>query len=373
MSGVYDISGVLLADLGGSGERYRALRTGHYSEKRPYWVLHLDCGRKYWSVSNVKSMIDSMQTNGLNQLQLHFSEDRGFRFELNDMTIVTTDGDEFDLSDCVSTDLGGAWSETDMDEIIVYARSKDIEIVPSLDMPGHMSKILTEFPQFRYKSAYAWTLNAKDQSAVKFALAIVEKYATYFISRGCRYWNIGADEVGNNGGYGRWKYLDSSDIPDFVEFVNTIADFVSSMGMIPRAFNDGILYGENYSNLFNKNIEIYDWCSDNLMGETGIQPLSVLIENNYKLINTRYSWYLIVPATNSRTSNSDLEKADLLKNFYNGTASYDQDGACLAVWCDNDSTNDGGDAAMASILGNIASMGTGIGLTLAQIDYPIIT
>lgn len=371
---VYDKNGNLIGDIGGgSSGSYRALRTGTLSTKRPYWILHLDCGRKYFSVTNIKTMIDSMHENGLNQLQLHFSEDKGFRFALNNMTVVTTDGNSFDLSNCVSTDLGGALSESDMDEIIVYARSKNVDIVPSLDMPGHMSKLLTEFPQFRYNSSYSWTLNATDESAVKFALAIVEKYANYFISRGCKYWNIGADEIGYAGtGIGRWKFINSADISKFVEFVNTIADLVTAMGMVPRAFNDGILYNGNYANLFNKNIEIYNWCSATLMDETGIQDVSALVRNGYKLINTNYDWYFIVPSSNSKTSNPRVENANILKAFKNGTTTDDQSGACICIWCDNDSTADGGDAALASILADIVSLGRGIALTLPNLTYPII-
>lgn len=359
---VYDKNGNLIGNVGG----------GTVVRNRPYWILHLDCGRKYFSVSNIKTIIDEMQENGLNQLQLHFSEDRGLRFALNDMTIVTTDGNQYDLSDCVSTDLGGSLSESDMDEIIVYARSKDIDIVPSFDMPGHMTKILTEFPQFKYYENYAWTLNATNSDAVKFALAIVEKYAKYFKTRGCKFWNIGADEVGYNGALGRWSMLTSSDIPTFVNFVNQVAELLISMGFIPRAFNDGVLYNGNYSNLYNKNIELYNWCSGSLMGENGIRSADVLVSNNYTLINTNYDWYFIVPSSNSRTSNTAVENANILKVFKNGTTAYDQSGACICVWCDNDTTADGGNAALSSILADIRSLGIGIGLTVPNLDYPII-
>jgi len=358
----YDKSGNLVANIG----------QGHGLTPRPYWVFHLDCARKYFSVANIKTMIDAMQENGLNQFQMHFSEDRGFRFELNDMIVVTTDGDEYDLSDCVSTDLGGALSESDMDEIIMYAREKNIDVVPSLDMPGHMSKILTEFPQFKYYKNSAWTLDATNTTAVKFALAIVEKYATYFSSRGCKYWNIGADEVGYSA-YGRWKYLESADIPTFVEFVNTVARLITSMGMIPRAFNDGIIYNADYANLFDKNIQIYNWCNATIMAETGIQDVDVLVKNNYSLINTNYSWYFIVPTDNSMTRKQAIEANTLLKAFKNGTTAHDQSGACICVWCDSDTTADGGDAALNGILAYIDSFGIGIQATLNQLDYPIIT
>lgn len=338
----------------------------------PYWIFHLDCANTFFTVANIKSMIDAMSANGLNQLQLHFAESNGFRFALNDMLVVTTDGNEYDLSSCVSTTRGGALSESDMDEIIVYAYSKNIDVVPSLDMPGHMGAILTEFPQFRYYQDYSFTLDATNESAVKFALAIVEKYATYFKSRGCKYWNIGADEVGYNGTrIGRWKFLNPTDIPTFVQFVNTVAEKVTSMGFVPRAFNDGLLYNANYANLFNKNIEIYNWCNSTIMDETGIQPVSAYTKNNYTLINTNYDWYFIVPSSNTRTDNTAVENANILKVFKNGTTTYDQAGACLCIWCDS-STSDGGNAALPSILADINSFGKGIKLTLESLDYPII-
>lgn len=361
---VYDKDGNLIGEVNSEG-------TGSGSSKvhRPYWVLHLDCGRKLFSVVNIKKMIDKMATCGMNQLQLHFVENLGFRFALNDMTIVTTDGDEYDLTSCVSTTNGGALSEADMDEIIVYARSKKIDIVPSLNMPGHMNPIIAAFPQFRYYTDRDWTLNVKDDTAVKFALAIVEKYAKYFASRGCTFWNIGADEIGSmDDSRGRWQYVNSEDIPTFVNFVNKVAELVTSMGFTPRAFNDGAIYGGNYANLYNKNIEIYSWC-ERFSGE---QPVNTLVKNGYTLINTNRDWYFIVPSSNSETRNELVENANILKEFKSGTTTYDQDGACICIWCDTGGTYDGGNAAINSILADIESFGIGIQLTLAQLDYPII-
>ncbi len=340
--------------------------------KRPYWILHLDCGRKYFSVANIKKMIDSMSKNGLNQLQLHFSEDTGFRFKLDDMNVITLRGNKYDISSCVSTDKGGYLSEFDMDSIISYASSKKIQVVPSLDMPGHMSKILTQFSRFRYRSEYAWTLNVKDKLAVEFAFAIIDKYASYFKSRGCEFWNIGADEVGfSDAGYGRWKFLNEDDIPDFINFINKAALCVSKHGLVPRIFNDSLFYNNSYKNYINKNIEIYSWTNGKIMGEN-IADIDTLVRNGYSLINTNISYYYIVPNSNNNTSLPLLEKNDILKNFANGTTTKDQDGTCFCVWCDSDKSSDGGDAALPSILGALDSFGKGISLCINNLDYPII-
>ena len=366
----YNLKDVELASVksaeGAIGAVYKAV------QKRPYWILHLDCARKYFSVTNIKSMIDAMYTSGMNQLQLHFSENSGFRLALDDMTIITEDGTEYDLSPIVTTTLGGYLSQADMDEIIVYAKSKSIDVVPSLDMPGHMTNILTTFTSFKYNNR-AWTLDCTNPTAVAFGLAIIDKFANYFSSRGCKYWNIGADEIVTvNNASGYWKNVPSDDIPYFIQFINKAAEVVAKHGMIPRVFNDGVLYGEDYGNYLNRNIEVYVWCSSTTEGDTNIVSSSVLEQNGFRLINTNKNWYFIVPTSNSRTSNSAVENANILKSFINGTLTTDQDGACICIWCDSDSTADGGDAALPSILADINSLGIGMSLTLPNLDYPVI-
>lgn len=374
---VYDLYGNSIGGGGGSssGGDYKSIEgviASNYNGpvKRPYWILHIDCGRKFFSVANLKTIINTMQTNGLNQLQLHFSDARACRFELDDMTVVTDDGVSYDISQITSTAGEYKLSQSDMDEIIVYANSKGIEVVPSLDMPGHMTCILDKFPQFKYRMP--WTLDCTNETAVKFALAIISKYAEYFSLRGCKYWNIGADEAGNNGtSSGRWGYFTEEEIPYFIEFINKAAGVVASHGMVPRVFNDPVLYGEDYSIYFNRNIEVYYWCSNGLLLDTKITPSDTLRKAGFKLINTNESWYHIIPGDNSET-HPEIEVNSLLKAMKDATLAYDQDGACICVWCDSDFTNDGGTAALPGIIDYIESFGVGIGLTLANIDYPII-
>lgn len=54
-------------------------------------IFHLDCGRKYFSVTNIKKLIDTMAQYGYNQLQLAFGND-GFRFLLDNMSLTFQDG-----------------------------------------------------------------------------------------------------------------------------------------------------------------------------------------------------------------------------------------------------------------------------------------
>lgn len=110
----------------------------------PHRIIHLDCGRKYFSVDNVKSLIDVMAAYGYNELELAFGN-AGLRFLLNDMSIsFTTENGTTSYSNddiCTAVVEGNKkqnnsnddsyWTETDMTEILGYASSKNIEIVRS--------------------------------------------------------------------------------------------------------------------------------------------------------------------------------------------------------------------------------------------------
>ena len=339
------------------------------SVKRPYWVFHLDCARKYFSVANIKILIDLMSANGLNQLQLHFSENEGLRFGLDDMNIIDVDGNTYDLSTCLTTSNGGYLSQSDMDEIIVYSRSKHIDVVPSLDMPGHMNTILYKFPQFRY-AGHNRTLDVKSDSAKKFAFAIIEKYARYFKSRGCIFYNIGADEVA--GPIGRWSSISSGDEHYFLEFVNEAANIVSRCGLIPRVFNDGVMYNRDRSVYFNKNMQVYCW--SRVDGNTNLTT-DELLSNGFELINANIGYYYIIPGSYG-AYNKDLTVNSLLTALGTGTTTRSQSGFMFCVWCDSDDSahaGDGGDGVIADMRTIIPSLGTGIANSTATIDYPILS
>ena len=122
-------------------------------------VFHLDAGRKYFSVQYIKQILDTMAEANFNQLELYFSDNQGFRFALDDMTVTT----EFGIYDLTNS-LGDGYvgdnkypdgsnqylTQAEMDEIISYANSTGIELVPALNVPGHMGAILEEFPDLRY-------------------------------------------------------------------------------------------------------------------------------------------------------------------------------------------------------------------------------
>lgn len=271
-----------------------------------YNIVHVDAGRKYFTPGELKAIIDNSAEAGFNQVELYLSDNQGFRFALDDMTL-TTDYGTYDLTpalgDGYSTSDGKApcgsgkyLTQEEMDDIIAYANSKGIDIVPCINVPGHMGAILEEFTGFRYKkysSTSKSSIDLSNQKAVAFALALTEKYAEYFASQGCKFYNVGADEYANDLSSMGFEGMGATLYTKFVQFLNDAAAIITDLGMTPRAFNDGFYYG-NYSIAIepDKAYEICYWSS----GWNGydVAAASTIAAKGHKMINTDGGYYWVL-------------------------------------------------------------------------------
>mgnify|MGYP003312835193 CR=1 FL=1 len=193
-----------------------AAKEESYAEN--YRILHLDCGRKYFSKDWIKALITEMSAAGYNQLQLAFGND-GLRFLLDDMSLVVNGKTYSDAAVTAGIQAGNSaynatkgyypdvneLTQTEMDEIIDHAKANGIEIVPHLNMPGHMDAILDAIEyvgiydaHFEGRSVSLRSLNLENDAAVAFSKALLEKYVAYFDAQGCSYFHIGADEFAND-------------------------------------------------------------------------------------------------------------------------------------------------------------------------------
>lgn len=313
----------------------------------PYYIFHIDCGRKFFKVNIIKEIISEIAKAGFNQIQLHFSENIGFRLGLDDMVVEDEDGKTYDLTPC----LGGAessnkwYSQSDMDSIIDCARDNNIDVVPSFDMPGHMDRILLSFPQFAYPST--GNLDITNKSAVKFAKAILDKYCKYFSSRGCHFWNIAYDEVAYD-----------VDAKKKICFLNELVDIVKSYNMIPRMYNDIVLYNRDYNYCVNKDIEIYHYYNLSNVNVNDLQNAG------YKLINSTWDYYFILDKMSPGGLINTLNRTRLLNDFYKYSSNWKAYGAVLSIWCDDadscPSAGDGGESALETIVQLIKAFGGAI-------------
>lgn len=277
-------------------------------------IFHLDCGRKYFSVDQIKDLINTASANNYTDVELAVGND-GLRFLLKDMSLEV-DGKTY-TSDAVTAAIeagnnqysnsknttSSALSETDMDTIIAYAREKNIRIIPLVNTPGHMDAILSAAKSLtRAPCAYngsGTTIDVTNPTAVAFTQALLQKYISYFAGKGCQYFNMGADEYANDiyksGSMGFGQLQTSGNYSYYVTYVNQVAKLIENAGMTPMAFNDGIYFKSDTSGgTFDDNIVVCYWTTGFNDGQYKPAAASFLVGKGHKVINTQDAWYYVL-------------------------------------------------------------------------------
>jgi hexosaminidase len=103
----------------------------------------LDVARHFFDVQDVKRFIDLIAHYKLNRLHLHLTDDQGWRIEIKSWPGLTGIGG----STQVGGSGGGFYTQEDYREIVDYARSRFITIVPEIDTPGHTNAALASYPE----------------------------------------------------------------------------------------------------------------------------------------------------------------------------------------------------------------------------------
>lgn len=219
-------------------------------------IVHLDCGRKYFSAEEIKGVIDMAAENLYTHVELAFGNE-GLRFLLDDMS-VSVNGASYE-SDAVTAAVqtgnqnytaysSGELTESEMDEILAYAAEQGISIIPLLNSPGHMNALMDAGEALTGTTmAYdnsTRTIDVTNETATAFTLAVLAKYVAYFAEKGCTHFNLGADEYANDkytsGAMGFGQLQSNGQYDDFIAYVNSAAAIIKEAGMTPMAFNDGI-------------------------------------------------------------------------------------------------------------------------------------
>ena len=321
-------------------------------------IFHLDSGRKYFSKDWTIALLNELSAAGYTHLQLAFGNN-GFRFVLDDMTIEAN-GTTYASDDVkAGIELGNknyydegeknALTESEMDEILAHAASVGVEIVPHVNMPGHMNALLDAMEYVGIEDAHftgytqsASSVNLNNQEALNFMFALTDKYAAYFSENGCKYFHIGADEYANDAYSGNMGFpsMGAALYAKFADFVNENASIVEGYGMTPRAWNDGISYG-TYTAEFDSNIEIHYWSS----GWWGynLAKASTLANNGHGMINTNGDYYYILGKDDRFTTGSTTTHDPNLytacegfdvTSFMDGSTIEEPVGATFCVWAD---------------------------------------
>ena len=284
-------------------------------------IVSIDAGRKYFSPEQLKEIIDKAKHYGYTDLHLLVGND-GLRFMLDDMSLTV--GDKTYASDDVKRAVengtnayyndpnGNHLTESQMTDLINYAKDKGIGLIPSVNSPGHMDAILNamkelgiEKPNFNYfGKESARTVDLDNEKAVAFTKALIDKYAGYFAGKS-EIFNIGLDEYANDATDAKgwsvlqaYKWYPEDGFPDkgydkFIAYANDLARIVKSHGLKPMAFNDGIYYNSDTSfGTFDKDIIVSMWTGG--WGGYDVASSKLLAEKGHEILNTNDAWYYVL-------------------------------------------------------------------------------
>lgn len=312
-----------------------------------YNIMFLDCGRKYFSVNSIKQIIDNASAAGFNYIQLAVGND-GLRFLLDDMSL-TVNGTTYSSQQVSAAIHAGneayhnfdvdELTQPEMDEIIAYAASKGMGVIPCVNTPGHMDAILSAATALTGKdcsySGSARTIDVTNATAVAFTQALLQKYVSYFAGKGCEYFNMGADEYANDkftgGSMGFGNLQSTGKYSYYVTYVNAVAKMVKDAKMTPMAFNDGIYFNSNTSSgTFDTDILICYW--SNGWSSYTPMPAANLAAMGFKLINTHGDYYWVLGKSDWQCS-PEKAKGFNYKTFQGGTID-NPAGSMFCIWCD---------------------------------------
>ena len=323
-------------------------------------VISIDAGRKYFTLDQLKRIVDKASELGYSDVHLLLGND-GLRFLLDDMTI-TANGKTYSSDDVKNAIIQGtkayyddpngtALTQAEVTELIEYAKSKGIGLIPAINSPGHMDAMLVAMeklgiknPQAHFDKVSKTTMDLRNEEAMNFVKALIGKYMDFFAGK-TKIFNFGTDEYANDATNAQgWYYLKWYQLyGKFAEYANTLAAMAKERGLQPMAFNDGFYYEDKDDVQFDKDVLISYW-SKGWWGYNLASP-QYLASKGYKFLNTNGDWYYIL-GQKPEDGGGFLKKAieNTGKTPFNQLASTKYPevdlptvGSMLAIWADRPS------------------------------------
>ncbi|MET8468375.1 family 20 glycosylhydrolase [Streptomyces sp. NPDC006422] len=237
--------------------------------------LHLDTARKFYPADWLAELIPALADIGINTLQWHFSENLGFRIASDRHPEIVSPEHH---------------TKAEVRELLALAADHHIDVVPSLDMPGHLRQALAAHPEWRLPAPAADTRHALDitrPEAVAFAHDLVDEYAELFA--GCRHWNLGADEFVDFDRMTDYPVLARAAWNRFgpaangfdllTAFANETAARLARHGFTARVWNDGMFRGAAVA--LDPAVQVTWWTNWNAR----MRPVTAALDGGHRVVN----------------------------------------------------------------------------------------
>lgn len=174
-----------------------------------YRGMHLDICRHFFPVEFIKKYIDILALHNINNFHWHLTDDQGWRIEIKKYpkltevgsmrkgTVIGRNTDQYD-----NTPYGGFYTQEEIKDVVAYAADRFINVIPEVDLPGHMLAALTAYPHLGctggpYEVERRWgifddVLCIGNEDAMIFLEDVLDEVTQLFPSK---YVHIGGDEA----------------------------------------------------------------------------------------------------------------------------------------------------------------------------------
>ena len=179
----------------------------------PYRGLHFDVSRHFFSKDFLIKQIDAMALLKLNRMHLHFTDGAGWRLQIDRYPRLTSfaawrpaqtwqEWAKCETKYCNQTDPnahGGYYTKDDIRQVLNYAESRHITVIPEIEMPGHSDEVLAAYPEVSCDGKgkggdFCPGKEATFQFLENILSEVIELFPSHYI-------HIGGDEAGKSA----WK------------------------------------------------------------------------------------------------------------------------------------------------------------------------
>ena len=222
----------------------------------PYRGFMIDCARHFFSVEELKKMIDAAALYKLNRFHWHLTDDQGWRIPVDGYPLLTQVGSRrarshFDRERDFR-EYGGFYTRDEIGEIVAYCAERMIEVIPEVDIPGHTSAAIASYPFLSCTEKpipvrvcggiFRDILCAGKESTYDFVFRVLDEVTELFPSKKI---HIGGDEAPRD----RWNHCphcralmerehltDAEGLQGY--FTNRVIDYLSAKGVEAVVWND---------------------------------------------------------------------------------------------------------------------------------------
>jgi len=290
-----------------------------------YRGLNLDCSRHFYSFNEVKKIVDCLSLFKINRFHWHLSDDHGFRIESKVFKKLT--GKDF-------------YTQKEILELVQYAKERAIEVIPEIDMPGHVTAIINAYPELsctgdKYEiptggGIFPALLCAGNEKVYDFIEQLLKEVSALFPYK---YFHIGGDEAYKK----TWESCEKCQTlmkTEHIEslnnlqgyFTNKVIEILKKIGKEPIVWNETMLA----TNIQTKPLFQYWTPSSSEIAKKAV-------DNGFKWIfSDMYDIYLDYPYSMSNLRKVLKSKAHIgISHNTTGLVGYE---CCL--WSEHIKTND---------------------------------